>query len=318
MSTMQHAPEFPYRAVDGGDGEKMTCPLGHSDEMHLFSLAPDGIACVAGIGRSRINLSRAHFPQHVHPRCLEMHYCLRGSLVFHAEGRDYRCMPGHIFLTQPKDRHHLVERQRGQRHFWLLFKFPSRRDGPVLDLPAKESALLCHRLAGIRRRLFPADASLRDLFQELFDLYSEPRDRFRTIELKSLILRILLVILRCAESDDAAQYSVNTLIQETIYAIRENPSGKWSIEELAHRAALSESRFSYLFKHATGLPPHAFMASCRIAEAKRRLGATRDSIAKIASNLGFASPRHLTAQFRQFCGTTPNSFRKAAQGVNGI
>ena len=316
MSTMQHAPEFPYRAVDGGDGEKMTCPLGHSDEMHLFSLAPDGIACVAGIGRSRINLSRAHFPQHVHPCCLEMHYCLRGSLVFHAEGRDYRCMPGHIFLTQPKDRHHLVERQRGQRHFWLLFKFPSRHDGPVLDLPAKESALLCHRLAGIRRRLFPADASLRDLFQELFALYSEPRNRFRTIELKSLILRILLVILRCAERDDAAQSSVNARIQETIYAIRENPSGKWSIEELAHRAALSESRFSYLFKHAAGLPPHAFMASCRIAEAKRRLGATRDPISKIASDLGFASPRHLTAQFRQFCGTTPNSFRKAAQGVS--
>jgi AraC-like DNA-binding protein len=227
-------------------------------------------------------------------------------------------MPGHIFLTQPKDRHHLVERQRGQRHFWLLFKFPSRHDGPVLDLPAKESALLCRRLACIRRRLFPADASLRDLFQELFDLYSEPRDRFRTIELKSLILRILLVILRCAERDDAAQSSVNARIQEAIYAIRENPSEKWSIEELAHRAALSESRFSYLFKHATGLPPHAFMASCRIAEAKRRLGANHDPIAKIASDLGFASPRHLTAQFRQFCGTTPNSFRKAAQGVNGI
>jgi AraC-like DNA-binding protein len=58
------------------------------------------------------------------------------------------------------------------------------------------------------------------------------------------------------------------------------------------------------------------MASCRIAEVKRRLGATRDPIAKIARDLGFASPRHLTTQFRQFCGITPNSFRGNAQGGN--
>ena len=38
-----------------------------------------------------------------------------------------------------------------------------------------------------------------DLFQELFDLYEEPRDRFRTIELKSLVLRILLGVERDAE-----------------------------------------------------------------------------------------------------------------------
>lgn len=307
---MKRPPQFPYRALTSEGEAKTSDGLGASDELRLFSLAEDGIGCVAGIGRSRIDLSRARFPGHVHPHCTEIHYCLRGSLVFQAEGETYRCMPGHVFLTQPKDRHHLVERQRGQRHFWLLFKFPSRRDESVLDLPLDESRLLCSRLAGIRSRLFAADAALRDLFQEVFDICeSEPRGVFRTIVLKSLIMRILLVILRSAERGGRPPRSVNARLEEVIRGIRDNPTEKRTIEELARRAALSESRFTYLFKHATGLPPHAFMASCRLAEAKRRLGATDDPIAKIAQDTGFASSRHLATQFRQFNGISPRQFR---------
>ena len=197
---MKRQTQFPYRAVARDGAAKASDSLGASDELHLFSLAEDGIGCVAGIGRSRIDISRAQFPEHVHPHCLEIHYCLRGSLVFEAEGETYRSLPGHVFLTQPKDRHHLVERERGQRHFWLLFRFPSSHCDGVLDLPMKESRLLCSRLAGIRRRLFPGDASLRGLFQEVFDLCeTEPRGAFRTLELKVLVLRILLVLLRSAE-----------------------------------------------------------------------------------------------------------------------
>ena len=308
---MKRPPQFPYRAITREGEAKTSDGLGASDELRLFSLAEDGIGCVAGIGRSHIDLTRAHFPEHVHPHCIEIHYCLRGSLVFRAEGETYRCMPGHVFLTQPKDRHHLVERQRGQRHIWLLFKFPSRRDESVLGLPLGESRLLCRRLAGICSRLFAADAALRDLFQEVFDICeSVPRGMFRTIALKSLVLRILLVILRSAERGVRPPRSVNARLEEVIRDIRDNPTEKRTIEELARRAALSESRFTYLFKHATGLPPHAFMASCRLAEAMRRLGATGDPIAKIAQDTGFASSRHLATQFRQFNGMTPRQFRE--------
>ena len=315
LPPMKRSPQFPYRAIVHEGVAETSDSLGASDEINIFSLVEDGIGCVAGIGRSRIDLSRAHFPEHVHPHCLEIHYCLRGSLVFKAEGETYRCMPGHVFLTQPKDRHHLVERQRGQRHIWLLFRFPTTRDGNILDLPSNESRLLCRRLAGIRNRIFPADAALRDLFQEVFDICeSEPRGLFRTIVLKSLIMRILLVILRSAEHGGQPPSSVNARLDEVIREIRDNPTEKRTIEELARRAALSESRFSYLFKHATGLPPHAFMASCRLAEAKRRLEATGDPIAKIAQDTGFSSSRHLATQFRQFNGMSPRQFRAKEDG----
>ena len=303
--------EFPYIKVGRRQGRAATSNLGASDELHLFSLAPDGLDCVAGVGQSHINFQRANFPMHIHPGCIEVHYCLRGSLTFATEAGESRCMPGDVFLTQPKVAHHLVERRRGQRHFWLLFKYPKRGDAPVLGLSKKESDLLCRRMAAIERCRFPADSRLKQLFQSLFTVCDkEPRSQFRSIKLKSIALMILLVIIACAEQSDVAEGRANGRLMDVIDSIRRNPAQTAPIDELARRAALSESRFSFLFKQATGLPPHAFIVSCRIEEAKRRLRETDAPIAKIARDLGFASPRHLTTQFRQHCDIAPRQFRE--------
>ena len=152
---------------------------------------------------------------------------------------------------------------------------------------------------------------MRGLFQEVFDLCeTEPRGAFRTLELKALVLRILLVLLRSAEQAGGKPRSVHVRLQDVVRSLRENPLERRTVEDLARSAALSESRFSFLFKQATGLPPHAFMASCRLAEARRRLRATDEPIAKIAQDTGFASSRHLATQFRQFHGMSPRQYRQ--------
>ena len=285
--------------------------LGASDEIELFSLVPDGLDCIAGVGRSHINFSRVNFPEHRHPNCIEIHYCLRGSLTFAVGRKTYRCMPGDVFLTQPKTPHRLIERKRGQRHYWILFRFPKHRGETVLGLTPEESDLFCDRIAAIDRKRFAADDRLRVLFQELFTICdNEPRDAFRTIKLKSVALTVLLTIIDCAEQRKSnVDRPVNERLQSVIRDMQRNPAQTKSIEELAQSAALSESRFSFLFKKATGLPPHSFIVSRRMDEAKRRLTDTDDPISKIAHDMGFASSRHLATQFRQFFGKTPCEFR---------
>ena len=128
---------------------------------------------------------------------------------------------------------------------------------------------------------------------------------------------ILLVILDRAERTDSATGVVTKRMQDVIDEIRRNPAKTASIEELAQKAALSESRFSVLFKSATGLPPHSFIVSCRMEEVKRLLRETDKPISAIAHEMGFASPRHLASQFQQFLGMTPSEFRRAsAQDVS--
>ena len=81
------------------------------------------------------------------------------------------------------------------------------------------------------------------------------------------------------------------------------------LHRLAALAGLSPFHFSRAFKASTGLPPHAYVLHCRIAEAKRLLSRTTLGVADIARRTGFSSPGQLSARFRAATGTTPSAFR---------
>jgi AraC family transcriptional regulator len=81
------------------------------------------------------------------------------------------------------------------------------------------------------------------------------------------------------------------------------------LQRLAALAGLSPFHFSRAFKASTGLPPHAYVLHCRIAEAKRLLARTTLAVADIARRSGFSSPGQLSARFRASTGTTPSAFR---------
>ena len=298
-------PKFPFKAP--GVTGKTSDSLCASDEIRLGSLAECGLKCVAGVGYSRVKTTRGVPPLHLHPRCIEIHFCIRGSMTFEAEGGKYRCMPGNMFVTQPADLHHLVERTRGQRHYWLLLRMPGRGE-TLLDLPKRESDALCGSLSRLTERLYKTPAGIIEAFKELVGTWeSEPADAMRTVRLKSLVLRILL---RMADSAGASRGSAcDARIAAAMRLIRENPSGRHSVKTLAATANLSESRFSHMFKVSTGLPPHAFVAQCRLEEAMRLLKETDWPVTRIAIDLGFATPRHLSAQFRQTYGIAPKDAR---------
>ena len=91
--------------------------------------------------------------------------------------------------------------------------------------------------------------------------------------------------------------------------IREHPERDYPVDELAIRAALSTTSLLQRFKRLTGLPPHAFVMSCRIEAAKRELKMPSNSIAKIADQLGFPSAQHFATSFRRIVGMTPSAWR---------
>ncbi|MDD2461346.1 MAG: helix-turn-helix domain-containing protein, partial [Kiritimatiellae bacterium] len=60
----------------------------------------------------------------------------------------------------------------------------------------------------------------------------------------------------------------------------------------------------------TGLPPHHFLLTCRIEEAKRRLSVKGLSITRIAQDLGFCSSQHFSSHFKRATGLKPLAWRK--------
>jgi len=89
-----------------------------------------------------------------------------------------------------------------------------------------------------------------------------------------------------------------------------------SLRQLADLAHLSSYHFAHVFKQSTGLAPHRYVLTQRIALAKTLLEGTRIPLTEIAFRVGFPSQAHLTVMFRKFVGCTPGSYRGSPRVVN--
>lgn len=87
--------------------------------------------------------------------------------------------------------------------------------------------------------------------------------------------------------------------------------GNLSIEELATAARLSPVYFARQFKLRTGSTPHRYLRSLKIERAKQLLRNDCMPIAEVALICGFCHQQHMTKVFRDECGETPASFRRA-------
>ncbi len=86
-----------------------------------------------------------------------------------------------------------------------------------------------------------------------------------------------------------------------------------SIADVAAECGLSSSYFAKAFKQATGVPPHAWLSTRRVARAKRLLNDTNLAVAEIALACGFVDQSHLTRTFAKVEGCGPGRWRRFRQ-----
>lgn len=276
-------------------------------EHFIVPLEREGIPNVPSVTLSRYSRDWNSPPLHRHRGQLELCFCQRGALGFRCNGRGYRLLPNNIFVSQPSDLHHLFTNCKGMVAYWILFRYP-RAGETVLGLPERDSRALVSALRGIRNHAFAADPEIRTLFPRLFSfLRNEPAGPLRTLTVRSIVLRIL--VLTAESAKNRPTISAFAKISRLAELLKRNPTKRYRLAELAAQANLSEGRFTALFREITGLPPHAYMNDCRLKEVGRRLLAGDEPISMLAGEFGFASARHLATQFRSVFGKTPTAFR---------
>ena len=89
------------------------------------------------------------------------------------------------------------------------------------------------------------------------------------------------------------------------------PDDALSLAEMAAMTGLSRYQVLRRFERAYGLPPHAWLLSCR-AEHALRLIRRGETLAEAAVASGFADQSHLTRAFVRHYGFTPGAWRRAA------
>jgi AraC family transcriptional regulator len=94
--------------------------------------------------------------------------------------------------------------------------------------------------------------------------------------------------------------------------IESNLADALNVRRLAALVHSSPFHFSRLFKHATGLSPHAYVIRRRLERAKQLLAEGPLPLTEVAASVGFQTQSHFTDLFRRHAGVTPRRFRLMA------
>jgi transcriptional regulator GlxA family with amidase domain len=86
-------------------------------------------------------------------------------------------------------------------------------------------------------------------------------------------------------------------------------SEKWTVRRLAEVSGVSEAHFARAFKIAFGVPPHRYLLSRRIEQAKALLRDTDEPVTEIAFKTGWESLGTFGRVFRDITGENPSDLR---------
>lgn len=101
-------------------------------------------------------------------------------------------------------------------------------------------------------------------------------------------------------------------IGRALELVHSRPGENWTVEKLASEVAMSRSRFAERFSELIGAGPMAYLADWRLQKALAKLETSRESVQKIAGDIGYKSPAAFTRAFAQKFGHTPLEYRKMA------
>lgn len=100
------------------------------------------------------------------------------------------------------------------------------------------------------------------------------------------------------------------ILTQAIEYILHNTSARITVSELAAFCSCSESYLSRIFKRRTGVNINIYINKVRVEHSKKALTTTNNSIAEIASSVGFNDPNYFSRVFAQIMGIPPKEYRR--------
>jgi len=99
-------------------------------------------------------------------------------------------------------------------------------------------------------------------------------------------------------------------VGRALMALHANPSRDWTLEALAHEAALSRSSFAERFTQFVGHPPMQYLTNWRMQLATNYLRMGTESVAAIANRVGYESEAAFSRAFKKVVGAPPSEWRE--------
>ena len=233
-------------------------------------------------------------------------YMQEGRASIIVGGKKYKGEKGDIFLYRPHEKHG-GKAVNNHEYKTVMFR---------IDFADEKlhHEMLKKKLEGVNK--FPAAENwkLRNILDALID-ESEKKQK-NTLLIKSYLLETYAVIseyiknkyLKKKIRKSSRNFKAEICIRAKEY-INNNYAKNIVLKEIAGYLALSESRFSHIFKEHAKISPVQYIIKSRIDKAKELLKGTDKKITEIAFETGFSDLTYFNRTFKKLEKQTPSAFR---------
>ena len=235
----------------------------------------------------------------------QLYYTVKGEYLHTVNGKEKLCKPGDVTLVMPYTVHGLDTREFDMQNAFIvsisfLPKLFSKKRFPLYPLTNKEAiykkAFIPTSLQFTGKDKESADTLISELYHE----YEKRSDMFLTKILKNLSHFFDICAKNSEHKFNEPELTDLILQSELIYKetdyIAKHFTEKLSIDDAAHRAAMSRCVFTKTFRKVSGMSYHEMLMSTRLINAIELMRYTKKSIAEIASECGFSSSAHFTRE----------------------
>ena len=267
---------------------------------------PGGRACLG------VNLGCMSTETHYHD-CVEMIYVRRGAVRAFFDNDWHELTAGSLLFVPPGCIHRCVCTDESTEQTVIGFT-----DDLICSPDVDKSFALRPYLSGaVSTGYVITESESEEIAQEMnrladgYDFYNGS-----AVALCSRVLSVYAMIYAIWQSRGMIKpYSVRSRIGEEIKEyVSENFEKKISSKELLDRFNISYSYLSKIMIREFGMSLSDYILKHRVEEAKRLLLSTKESIAEIGYECGFASSSAFISCFKKNTGKTPFLFRRIALG----
>lgn len=183
----------------------------------------------------------------------------------------------------------------------------------VLKNAGVEANLLRDRFCSGKPSAIPSCSDLEHIFAPLF---SAPVSvRISLLKLKVLEILIYLSNMKSEHKELTQYFSQQTeLIKEIHQQLTEHLDQRFTIAELSKQYLINTSTLKEIFKAVYGQPIATYMKEFRVRQTMKLLRETNDTIADIASQVGYQTQGKFSSAFQSIVKMSPREYRKI-QGI---
>ncbi len=118
---------------------------------------------------------------------------------------------------------------------------------------------------------------------------------------------------RAQESAGWLAALADPIVGRALGYMHRDPQHRWTLDELAKRAASSRSILDERFRQFLGRAPMSYLIAWRLQLAARHLRSTNATLAEIADQVGYGSEAAFSRAFKRHTGSSPSEWRQIGQ-----